>query len=270
MRRVKELNIKYLIILYNFLSILLNIYISFKIVYIKYKASDFYFCTTIQSKNGEYSLEMNRVIWWFYVSKGIEFFDTIFFLLSKKFHKISFLHIYNHATMFLIWWFCTAYLANGTLAVAALMNSVLHILLYYYYIISDIGPKFQKYVWWKRYFVQLQMVLIQLYILKFNAYFKINIIFNFKLQFSILIVGCSYLLYLGCDGIDGRLIWFELFFEIISILFIQTILKTFHQRCVIYYSLSHIALIYDFYSTAYYKVMVKNLDKVIISDYIYF
>ena len=173
MRRVKELNIKYLIILYNFLSILLNIYISFKIVHIKYKASDFYFCTTIQSKNGEHSLEMNRVIWWFYVSKGIEFFDTIFFLLSKKFHKISFLHIYNHATMFLIWWFCTAYLANGTLAVAALMNSFLHILLYYYYIISDIGPKFQKYVWWKRYFVQLQMVLIQLYILKFNAYFKI-------------------------------------------------------------------------------------------------
>lgn len=217
MKYIKELNIKYIILSYNLLSIFLNVYISLKIIYIKYKAKDFHLCTNIHSQDTAYSLEMNKIIWWFYISKGVEFLDTIFFLLRKKFHKISFLHIYNHATMFPIWWLCTSYLANGTSAVAALMNSILHVLLYYYYCISTIGQKYQKYVWWKRYFVLLQM-----------------------LQFCILIVFCSLLLYADCgygNGMD-RMIW-----------------------CVIYYSLSHVVLIYDFYSKSYYKVMVNNLDK---------
>jgi elongation of very long chain fatty acids protein 4 len=158
MRHVRELKIKYLILLYNTLSMFLNIYICIKIIYIKYKASDFYLCTSIDSQGSPYSIEMNKIIWWFFVLKGVEFLDTIFFLLRKKFHKISFLHIYNHATMFPIWWIGVSYLANGTSAVAVFLNSFLHVLLYYYYCISTIGPKFQKYVWWKKYFVLLQMV----------------------------------------------------------------------------------------------------------------
>ena len=101
---------------------------------------------------------MNGIIWWFYITKGIEFVDTLFFLLRKKFHKISFLHIYNKATMFPIWWLCTAFLADGTAGVAALLNSGLHVLLYFYYTVSIFGPDFQKWVWWKKYLILLQLV----------------------------------------------------------------------------------------------------------------
>ena len=101
---------------------------------------------------------MNEIIWWFYVTKGVELIDTLFFLFRKKFHKINFLHIYNHATMFPIWWLSTSFLADGTSAVAALLNSGLHALLYFYYTVSIIGPDFQKWVWWKKYLILLQLV----------------------------------------------------------------------------------------------------------------
>lgn len=103
---------------------------------------------------------MNRVIWWFYVAKGVELLDTIFFLLRKKFYKLSFLHIYNHATMFPIWWLLATgmWLPSGITAVPALINSLVHIFMYFYYAISAIGPSFQKYIWWKRYITLFQMV----------------------------------------------------------------------------------------------------------------
>lgn len=101
---------------------------------------------------------MNRIIWWFYITKGFELFKTAFFLLRKKFHKINFLHIFNHSTMFPIWWIGTAYFSNGALANAALMNSFLHIVMHFYFVISSFGPSLQKFIWWKRYIVQFQMV----------------------------------------------------------------------------------------------------------------
>jgi elongation of very long chain fatty acids protein 4 len=60
--------------------------------------------------------------------------------------------------MFPIWWLCTAFLADGTSAVAALLNSGLHVLLYFYYTVSIFGPDFQKWVWWKKYLILLQLV----------------------------------------------------------------------------------------------------------------
>lgn len=101
---------------------------------------------------------MNRIIWWFYITKGFELFKTAFFLLRKKNHKINFLHIFNHSTMFPIWWIGTAYFSNGALANAALMNSFLHIVMHFYFVISSFGPSLQKFIWWKRYIVQFQMV----------------------------------------------------------------------------------------------------------------
>ena len=215
MRFFNAFHLKFLIFCYNVFSICVNVYISSTIIYLKYKAKDFDLCTTIESTGTPYSLEMNQIIWWFYVIKGLEFLDTVFFILRKKFYKISFLHIFNHATMFPIWWMCTAFFANGTSGLAALINSIIHIIMYYYYIVSTIGPRYQKWIWWKKYIVQMQM-----------------------LQFCILIVFCSLLLHKNCANTNDRMIWF-----------------------VIYYSLIHIALIYDFYTKSYYKIMAKNLDE---------
>ena len=51
-----------------------------------------------------HSPQVATVLWWYYFSKLIEFLDTMFFVLRKKYSQITFLHVYHHASMFNIWW----------------------------------------------------------------------------------------------------------------------------------------------------------------------
>jgi hypothetical protein len=39
-----------------------------------------------------------------------------------------------------------------------IINSFIHIIMYGYYGLSACGPQIQKYLWWKRYLTQVQMV----------------------------------------------------------------------------------------------------------------
>lgn len=57
--------------------------------------------------------QIMNALWWYYFSKLIEFMDTIFFVLRKNNHQISFLHIYHHASMLNIWWFVVNWIPCG-------------------------------------------------------------------------------------------------------------------------------------------------------------
>jgi len=39
-----------------------------------------------------------------------------------------------------------------------MLNTFVHIIMYSYYLLSAFGPRFQKYLWWKKYLTVLQMV----------------------------------------------------------------------------------------------------------------
>lgn len=217
-RSNKGFNVKFLLFCYHLGLVVANLFIGVRIGLLKYKANDFELCTKIPSENSPHSIEINEIIWWFFVLRGVEFLDTIFLVLRKKTHKISLLHLYNHATMFPIWWFCTAFYANGATATVAFLHSVVHVLTHFYYAISILGPSFQKLIAWKKYLILMQI-----------------------LQFCGTITFFSLILYNNCDGGSGsKNDWFV--------------------WCAIYYSLSHLALIYDFYTTAYYKIMNNQLD----------
>lgn len=55
-----------------------------------------------------------KAIWWYYVSKLIEFLDTIFFILRKKEKQLTFLHVYHHSTMFILWWIGVKWVPSGS------------------------------------------------------------------------------------------------------------------------------------------------------------
>jgi hypothetical protein len=46
---------------------------------------------------------MARILHIFYLSKTLEFIDTVIMCLKKNFHQITFLHMYHHASIFAIW-----------------------------------------------------------------------------------------------------------------------------------------------------------------------
>lgn len=40
----------------------------------------------------------------------------------------------------------------------ALVNACVHVIMYFYYGLSAAGPRFQKYLWWKKYMTAIQLV----------------------------------------------------------------------------------------------------------------
>lgn len=46
----------------------------------------------------------------------------------------------------------------------ALLNCVVHVIMYTYYGLTAMGPKYQKYLWWKKYLTTIQLVCQMAYI----------------------------------------------------------------------------------------------------------
>lgn len=75
-----------------------------------------------------------KLVYGYFISKGIDFTDTLFMLLRGKFDQASFLHCYHHCSMFLIWWIGARFVGGGTSVVGPSINSLVHVIMYSYYL----------------------------------------------------------------------------------------------------------------------------------------
>lgn len=48
------------------------------------------------------------------------------------------------------------------LSFTGVINSFVHIIMYTYYMLAAIGPHLHKYLWWKKYITDLQMVILRI------------------------------------------------------------------------------------------------------------
>lgn len=124
-----------------------------------------------------------KAVWWYYFSKLLEFCDTVFFILRKKDKQFTFLHVYHHSTMFSLCWIGIKWVPSGSTFLPAMVNSFIHVLMYSYYALSALGPKIEKYLWWKKYLTILQLVCKRFYALLIIIIMRINydIAFRFNL-----------------------------------------------------------------------------------------
>lgn len=60
----------------------------------------------------------------------------------------------------LLWRFLNLF-SGGHSTFFALLNTFVHIVMYFYYMIAAMGPRYQKYIWWKKYLTTFQMVSLQ-------------------------------------------------------------------------------------------------------------
>jgi elongation of very long chain fatty acids protein 4 len=86
---------------------------------------------------GKNAWTMAKFINMFYLSKILEFADT--WLMALRGHKpfvdgskISFLHVYHHASIFPIWYFVTLEGPGGDAWWSAMANSFIHVIMYAY------------------------------------------------------------------------------------------------------------------------------------------
>lgn len=154
------MDLKKFIIVYNFMLVALSGYMCLEFFLTAFLMGYSYFCQPI---DWEYSrdplnMRMVRVSYLFFFSKIIELADTVFFILRKKNNQVTFLHVYHHATMIINWWMAAKYVPVGQSFFVGMINSWIHTLMYIYYALAAIGPKMQKYLWWKRYMTKLQLI----------------------------------------------------------------------------------------------------------------
>ncbi|KAL1449039.1 hypothetical protein WDU94_000277 [Cyamophila willieti] len=78
-----------------------------------------------------------------YLIKMSELVETVFFVLRKKFNQVSNLHLYHHvSTLLIVWWGARLY-PGGIALFPILLNCIVHIIMYAYYLVSNFGPKWQ-------------------------------------------------------------------------------------------------------------------------------
>ncbi|KAJ8713031.1 hypothetical protein PYW08_008335 [Mythimna loreyi] len=168
MAKREPYNLKTVIIIYNIVQIGLSAYLTAQ-------------CLTRLYLSGYYSLWCQKIIyedtplervvvsrvWLYYMIKVIDLLDTVFFVLRKKFNQVSFLHVYHHLGMCLLGFIGTKYVPGGHGIMLGFVNSMVHAVMYSYYLISIVRPQWVR-QWWKKYITQLQILQFVILILHFG------------------------------------------------------------------------------------------------------
>lgn len=158
--------------------------------------------------------------WLFVMSRLVEFLDTIFFVLRKKYNQVSTLHVFHHAIVPSMIWFVLKCSPTVGYGFVPWINSAVHTLMYSYYALSTI-PSIVPYLWWKRYLTRIQIF-----------------------QFVLVIINCLRVFFMpGCQ-LSPFIMFLGVFFtSIVFALFcsfyIKSYIKTSHQSKTIHYDQSN-------------------------------
>lgn len=83
--------------------------------------------------------------------KFFDFFDTLFFLLRKKQNQVTFLHVTHHCLMPITCYIGLKFVPYGNTGFTPIINSFVHVVMYFYYYLASLGPTVQQILWWKKY-----------------------------------------------------------------------------------------------------------------------
>lgn len=158
MKDRKPFQMKKTLIVYNFLQVLVSVYLFVEGMNGGWLRHYSWRCQPVDFSRTEMGMREARGCYVYFIAKITELLDTIFFVLRKKDNQVSFLHLYHHTVMPMISWGCTKYYPGGHGTFIGVINSFVHIVMYFYYMLAAMGPEFQRYLWWKHWITNLQMI----------------------------------------------------------------------------------------------------------------
>lgn len=147
-------------LLYNSFMVCVNIYFFYEIV----RRCDYgrRFLDFKFPNRNDYSEEVLHEIhvgFLCYLTRFLDLLDTIFFVLRKKYNQITFLHLYHHTLVPIIGWMCLKLAPQApVVGLFLIFNTLIHSIMYLYYALATFGPEVRKYLWWKKYVTQLQLL----------------------------------------------------------------------------------------------------------------
>ncbi|XP_054158430.1 elongation of very long chain fatty acids protein 7-like [Oppia nitens] len=100
----------------------------------------------------------------YFLTKFLDLFDTVFFVLRKKYSQITILHLYHHTIVPMLGWMAMKISPTAApIGLFAIANSFVHTVMYTYYALSALGPSVRPYLWWKKYLTILQLCQFVIY-----------------------------------------------------------------------------------------------------------
>lgn len=157
MENRKPLDLRKVMIWYNLFQVIFSMWL-FNESLFGWGGNYSFKCQPVDYSNAPLALRIAEGCWWYYISKFIEFTDTIFFVLRKKNDHINTLHVIHHGCMPMSVWFGVKFTPGGHSTFFGFLNTFVHIVMYSYYFLAALGPQIQPYLWWKKYLTTLQMV----------------------------------------------------------------------------------------------------------------
>ncbi|XP_063378760.1 very long chain fatty acid elongase 7-like [Cydia fagiglandana] len=167
MENKKPFKLKNTLVAYNAFQVLLSSYMFYEHLMSGWWGDYSLACQPVDYSESEQARRMLHLCWVYYFSKLSEFADTIFFVLRKKKGQVSWLHLYHHSLTPFEAWLLVKFIAGGHGTFSNIVNNMVHIIMYTYYMCSAMGPHMQKYLWWKKHLTTVQ--LIQFYMVLFHS-----------------------------------------------------------------------------------------------------
>lgn len=158
MENRKPFELKRILLFYNFFQVIFSAWLFCECLIAGWGGQYSFRCQPVDYSNNPIAVRMAEGCWWYYFSKFCEFLDTIFFVLRKKNNQITTLHVIHHGCMPMSVWFGVKFTPGGHGSFFGLLNTFVHVWMYTYYFLAALGPKVQRYLWWKKYLTTMQMV----------------------------------------------------------------------------------------------------------------
>jgi len=151
--------------LYNFVQIYLCSYMTLEAIILAHRNGYGWFPWTECNVFNFQNPKIQNLIWMYYMSKMLDWFDTLFIILGNKPKQFTVLHVYHHSSVWFMNWLNLVINFDAEIFYAVGWNAFIHVIMYTYYLISMHMPKVKdnatgkaKYsVWWKQHLTSLQM-----------------------------------------------------------------------------------------------------------------
>ncbi|XP_046752080.1 elongation of very long chain fatty acids protein AAEL008004-like [Diprion similis] len=146
MRDTKPYSLRTFLTCYNVFQIFYNTWIVYKLIIAGWLT---YFGAVCNPMVIDYwldpmAVQEAEITWWAMILKIIDLSETAVFVLRKKDRQISFLHLYHHVTTVLIIWVTVKYFAGGICTFPVMLNSIVHVIMYTYYMLTARGPRIRR------------------------------------------------------------------------------------------------------------------------------
>ncbi|XP_076392787.1 very long chain fatty acid elongase 7 isoform X2 [Megachile rotundata] len=159
MRNRKPYNLNRIMIFYNILMAIASGSVFYGLLTSGYTTKYSLRCEPHIVSYDPESYRMARWVWRVILLKVFELSDTVIFILRKKYNQASFLHIYHHTLTVLLSWIACKFVPGGMWTFTIMINSLVHVIMYTYYLLACVGPEMQKRIApLKQYITGLQMI----------------------------------------------------------------------------------------------------------------